>query len=131
MERPSRTVAAHDAATPRSDRRFRDPAWSDNALFDCLKQSYLFSADAMLSVVCNLKGLKPKDAHKIEFYLRQFLDAIAPSNFLVTNPEVLRMTLETCGNSLVKGLANLLDDMERGGGVLLSPGPLTMPSVLA
>ena len=72
------------------DRRFRDPAWSDNAVFEYVKQSYLVSADAILSAVRKVEGLDPKKAQKVEFYTRQFVDAIAPSNFVATNPEVLQ-----------------------------------------
>jgi len=100
------------------DRRFRDPAWSDNAVFEYVKQSYLVSADAILSAVRKVEGLDPKKAQKVEFYTRQFVDAIAPSNFVATNPEVLKATLETGGNNLLNGLANLLEDLERGEGRL-------------
>jgi polyhydroxyalkanoate synthase len=102
----------------RSDRRFRDRAWSDNPIFEYVKQSYLLSADAILSAVRKVEGLDPKDAHKAEFYMRQFVDAISPSNFVATNPEVLKATLETGGNNLLSGLANLLQDLERGEGRL-------------
>jgi poly[(R)-3-hydroxyalkanoate] polymerase subunit PhaC len=102
----------------RRDRRFRDPAWSDNAIFEYVKQSYLLSSDAILSSVRKIEGLSPSDAHKTEFYTRQFVDAIAPSNFVATNPEVLKATLETGGNNLLSGLANLLGDLQRGEGRL-------------
>ena len=64
------------------------------------------------------RELDPKDTHKTEFYARQFIDAIAPSNFVATNPEVLKATLETGGTNLVSGLANMLEDLERGEGRL-------------
>jgi polyhydroxyalkanoate synthase len=80
----------------RSDRRFHDPAWSDNAIFEYVRQSYLLSAEAILSAVRKVEGGDPKRAHKAEFYARQFVDAISPSNFVATNPEVLQATLETC-----------------------------------
>ena len=102
----------------RSNRRFRDPGWSDNPIFEYVKQSYLLSADAILSAVRRVEGLDPKSAHKAEFYARQFVDAISPSNFVATNPEVLKATLETGGNNLLSGLANLLQDLERGEGRL-------------
>jgi len=99
-----------------TDRRFQHPAWTENVLFDYIKQSYLISAEAILSAVNRVDGLNPKAAHKVEFYTRQFVDAMAPSNFLATNPEVLQTTIETGGKNLLRGLANLLDDLERGRG---------------
>jgi polyhydroxyalkanoate synthase len=100
------------------DRRFRDKAWSDNAVFDFIKQSYLLTARTIQDVVHKTEGLDPLTARKVDFYTRQFVDAIAPSNFVLTNPEVLRTTFETGGENLVSGLQNLLDDLERGKGRL-------------
>jgi polyhydroxyalkanoate synthase len=100
------------------DRRFSDSAWEENQLFDFIKQSYLLSARWLQSTVSNVEGLDPKTAKKVDFYTRQFVDAMAPSNFVMTNPEVLRKTLESGGENLVKGLENLLQDMERGKGQL-------------
>jgi polyhydroxyalkanoate synthase len=100
------------------DRRFKDAAWQDNAVFDYIKQSYLLTARWMQSVVHDVEGLDDKTARKVDFYTRQFVDAMAPSNFVLTNPEVLRATIETRGENLVKGLENLLEDMERGDGRL-------------
>jgi polyhydroxyalkanoate synthase len=103
---------------PNGDRRFKDSSWTDNTLFDFIKQSYLLTARWMQSTVTGVEGLDPKTARKVAFYTRQFVDAIAPSNFLITNPEVLKATLDTGGENLLKGLQNLLDDLERGKGRL-------------
>ena len=100
------------------DRRFSDSAWQENQLFDFIKQSYLLSARWMQATVSDVDGLDPKTAKKVDFYTRQFVDAMAPSNFVMTNPEVLRKTLESGGENLVKGLEHLLDDLERGKGQL-------------
>lgn len=100
------------------DRRFRDDAWSENEVFDFIKQSYLLSARYVQDVVKQVDGLDPKTAQKVDFYARQFIDAMSPSNFLLTNPEVLRKTAETGGENLLKGLNNLLGDLERGKGKL-------------
>ncbi len=102
----------------KDDKRFRDPAWQEGAVFDFIKQSYLLSARWIQSVVKNVEGMDEKTAQKVDFYTRQFVDAVAPSNFVLTNPQVLRATLETGGDNLVKGLENLLDDLERGKGQL-------------
>jgi polyhydroxyalkanoate synthase subunit PhaC len=101
-----------------SDRRFRDTAWKENDVFDFIKQSYLLSARFMQDVVKQVDGLDSRTAQKIDFYSRQFVDAMSPSNFLLTNPEVLRKTAETGGENLLKGLNNLLTDLERGRGRL-------------
>jgi polyhydroxyalkanoate synthase len=100
------------------DRRFKDHAWNDNEIFDFIKQSYLLCARFVQDVVTRVDGLDPKAAQKVDFYSRQFMDAMSPSNFLLTNPEVLRKTAETGGENLLRGLANLLSDLERGRGKL-------------
>jgi polyhydroxyalkanoate synthase len=100
------------------DRRFRDAAWTDNTLFDFIKQSYLLTARWLQGTVREVEGIDERIARKVDFYTRQFVDAIAPSNFLMTNPEALRATIETRGENLLNGLKNLLDDLERGKGRL-------------
>ena len=100
------------------DRRFRDAAWTENTLFDFIKQSYLLTARWMQSTVRDVEGIDERTARKVDFYTRQFVDALAPSNFLMTNPEALRATIETKGENLLDGLKNLLDDLERGKGHL-------------
>ena len=105
-------------APAKDDRRFKDAAWQDNQVFDFVKQSYLLTARWLQSTVQNVEGLDEKTARKIDFYTRQFVDAMAPSNFVLTNPEVLRATIESRGENLVKGLENLLEDLERGKGQL-------------
>ena len=100
------------------DKRFKDEAWKESEVFDFIKQSYLLSARYVQDVVSRVDGLEPKTAQKVDFYSRQFVDAMSPSNFLMTNPEVLRKTAETGGENLLKGLTNLLSDLERGKGKL-------------
>jgi polyhydroxyalkanoate synthase len=103
---------------PGTDRRFKDNAWKDIEVFDFIKQSYLLSARYIQETVGQVEGLEPKTAQKVDFYTRQFIDAMSPSNFVMTNPEVLRKTAETGGENLLKGLSNLLGDLERGKGQL-------------
>src|SRR6201997_1003013 len=103
---------------PSTDRRFKDDAWKENEIFDFIKQSYLLSARYVQDVVKHVDGLDAKTAQKVDFYARQFVDAMSPSNFLLTNPEVLRKTAETGGENLLKGLNNLLADLEQGKGKL-------------
>ena len=115
-----RMMGVVDTATkqPSPDRRFRSPAWSENAIFDYIKQSYLIAADSILSTVRRVEGLDDQTAHKVDFYTRQFVDAIAPSNFIASNPDVLQATLLSGGENLLNGLENLLQDLERGKGRL-------------
>ena len=100
------------------DRRFRDAEWRQNEIFDFLKQSYLLAAGAVQNMVAELEGIPDGERKRIEFYTRQFADALAPTNFPLTNPEVLRATLQSNGENLVKGLDNLLADIQRGRGEL-------------
>ncbi len=100
------------------DRRFKHEAWDENQVFDFIKQSYLLSARWMQSTVSDVEGMDDKTSKKVDFYTRQFADAMAPSNFVMTNPEVLEATLESRGENLVNGLDNLLGDLERGKGKL-------------
>jgi polyhydroxyalkanoate synthase len=100
------------------DRRFKQDAWQDNYLFDFIKQAYLLTARWIQQVVSRVEGIDPKTQRKIEFYTRQFTDAMAPSNFPFTNPEVLRATIESGGENLLQGLSNLLSGLERGKGKL-------------
>jgi polyhydroxyalkanoate synthase len=101
-----------------SDKRFKHAAWQDNYLFDFIKQAYLLTARWLQNVVSRVEGIDPKTKRKLEFYTRQFADAMAPSNFPFTNPEVLRATIESGGENLLRGLSNLLSDLERGKGRL-------------
>jgi len=105
-------------APARDDRRFKDEAWNDNGVFDFIKQSYLLTAKWMETTVNDVEGLDEKTAKKVDFYTRQFIDALSPSNFVMTNPQVLRETLDSGGENLVRGLENLLGDLERGDGQL-------------
>ena len=102
----------------KGDRRFRHEEWEDNVVFDYIKQSYLLAARWMQHTVEGIDGLDPKTARKIDFYTRQFTDAMAPTNFAMTNPEVLRATIDSNGENLVNGLNNMLEDLERGNGRL-------------
>ena len=100
------------------DRRFRDAEWQQNEIFDFIKQSYLLAANAAQGMVAGLDNIPQGERKRIEFYTRQFADAFAPTNFALTNPEVMRATLQSNGENLVKGLDNLLADIERGKGEL-------------
>ena len=100
------------------DKRFKHSERAENAIFSYIRDSYLLSARAILSAVRGVKGLDEETSRKVEFYTKQFVDALAPSNFLGTNPEVLSKTIETGGENLLSGLTNLLNDLQRGKGRL-------------
>jgi polyhydroxyalkanoate synthase len=105
-------------APPPGDKRFKDKEWQENQIFDFIKQSYLLTANWLQSTVGKVEGLDPTARRRIQFYTKQFADAFAPTNFVLTNPEVLRATLQSNGENLVRGLNNLLEDLERGEGQL-------------
>ncbi|MCP5411088.1 MAG: class I poly(R)-hydroxyalkanoic acid synthase [Alphaproteobacteria bacterium] len=100
------------------DRRFRAEEWRQNEIFDFIKQSYLLTAGALQEMVAGLNGVDEKERARIAFYTRQFADALAPTNFPLTNPDVLKATVASNGQNLVDGLNNLLADIERGQGEL-------------
>ncbi len=100
------------------DRRFKDSAWTDIPVFDAVKQYYLLTARWLEAIVREAEGLDDKTRRKAEFYIRQFISAMAPTNFVATNPVVLRAAKESDGWTLRKGFANMLDDLERGKGKL-------------
>src|SRR4051812_37139456 len=107
-EAPAPQVVEPDPA----DRRFRAPDWQQ-PYFSFVAQSYLLNA-RWLSELVEAAQLKPHDKKKLSFYARQYIDAVAPSNFPWSNPEALKLAAETSGESLAQGLRNLAEDMERG-----------------
>lgn len=100
------------------DKRFKDEVWSENVLFDTLKQSYLLTSNWIREAVSDVDGLDSKTRDKVNFYTRQWVNALAPTNFAATNPKVIQRTLDTKGENLIKGLDHLLADLERGEGQL-------------
>ncbi|UMY16563.1 class I poly(R)-hydroxyalkanoic acid synthase [Methylobacterium organophilum] len=111
--------AAAPVAEPEpKDKRFAHEEWSSNPVFDFVKQSYLITARWAETLVREAEGLDPHTRHKAEFYLRQILGAMSPSNYVMTNPELLRHTLQENGANLVRGMKMLAEDIEAGGGQL-------------
>ena len=106
------------AEPAKNDSRFKDEDWSSNFLFDYIKQSYLIAARHIQHAVGSVEGLPEESQKKVAFFTRQYVDALAPSNFVLTNPQVLRETVASGGQNLLKGLANLLADIEKGEGQL-------------
>ena len=115
---PGGGAEAPEIAPEPGDRRFKDAAWTDNAAFEFIKQSYLLTSQYIRKSVAETEDLDDRTARKVEFFTGQWIDAMAPTNFAATNPEVLRATVESKGENLVSGLDNLLTDLERGKGKL-------------
>src|SRR6202162_6375927 len=105
------------APSPR-DKRFADPEWKSNQYFDFVLQLYLLTTQWAHDLVRNAEGLDPHTRKKAEFYVQQITNALAPSNFVLTNPEVLRETLASNGDNLVRGMKMLAEDIEAGHGTL-------------
>ncbi len=106
------------AVAPKSDKRFKDEDWENNFLFDFIKQSYLLTANHLNSVVSETEGLDESTQRKVSFFTRQYTDALSPTNFALSNPEVVRETVKSNGQNLIKGFDNLLRDLEAGDGQL-------------
>ena len=106
-------------AVPRAgDNRFRHEDWENHFLFDYVKQSYLIAARHIHQTVSEVEDL-PADARtKVDYFTRPYKDAMSPTNIALTNPEVVRETLKSGGQNLLRGLNNLLADIERGDGQL-------------
>jgi len=106
--------AETEAQDSKPDKRFKDEAWDSNPMFSFIKQSYLLTASSIRNTIHNIHDLDDKTRQRVEFYTNQYLDAISPSNFIMTNPELLKLTIESRGENLLKGMSNLLDDLDRG-----------------
>ena len=112
-------MPAQPVAKPeKGDTRFKDREWEDHLLFDFIKQSYLITAHHVQDAVADVENLDEIARKKVNFFTRQFIDALSPTNFAHTNPEVLRETIRSNGYNLLKGFNNLLRDIEAGDGQL-------------
>jgi polyhydroxyalkanoate synthase subunit PhaC len=110
--------AAPVAVPAPSDKRFADPEWSSNQFYDFLKQAYLLTASWANQLVADAADLDPHTKRKAEFYMRQLANALSPSNFVLTNPELLRETFSSNAENLVRGMGMLAEDIEAGHGHL-------------
>ncbi|ESZ33154.1 MULTISPECIES: class I poly(R)-hydroxyalkanoic acid synthase [unclassified Mesorhizobium] len=111
--------APEDAVKPeRGDKRFQDPEWGRNAFFDFLKQAYLVTSRWAADLVEHAEGLDDHTRHKASFYVKQVSNAISPSNFILTNPELFRETVASNGENLVRGMKMLAEDIAAGKGDL-------------
>ncbi len=102
----------------KTDKRFTDEAWQQETFFNFIKQSYLLYSKTLLDMIQAIEGLDPKVRERLLFFSRQAINSMSPSNFLQTNPELLRLTLEKNGENLVNGMHQLKQDMETSADVL-------------
>jgi len=114
----------------RGDRRFSGPEWEESPVHNYIKQSYLLSSRWLTSMVDD-STLDDATKSKCDFYTRQFIDAMSPSNFALTNPEVLKETLDSKGQNLVAGLENLMKDMEKGSITMTDESAFTLGENIA
>lgn len=101
------------------DRRFSNPLWDTHPAFNYLKQQYLINAEAVQNAVADMEGIEGNDRRRVEYFTRQIVDMLSPTNFLGTNPDALEKAIATDGESLVQGLENLVADIEANNGELL------------
>jgi polyhydroxyalkanoate synthase len=110
-----RAESEADAGSPADrDRRFADPKWRDNPVFDLIRQIYLLAAEGLMRLSDAVDGLDPAAKEKLRFAMQRFVEALSPSNFPMTNPLVIEKAIETQGQSLLKGLERLLADLDKG-----------------
>ena len=102
----------------KGDKRFLDPDWSDNPVFDVMKQSYLLTSNWLNGLVAGVETEDPMSKRRVEFFMKMLTDAFSPSNFLASNPAALREVMTSGGESLVRGMDNFTADLARGGGQL-------------
>ena len=111
---PEQAPELPTAAAAAKDRRFASPQWRDNPVFDLIRQSYLMVADHMLRSADAVEGIEPRQKDQLRFATRALVDALSPSNFALTNPQVIEKIAETRGENLLKGLEHLLADIGKG-----------------
>jgi polyhydroxyalkanoate synthase len=110
---------AEPVATPlKGDRRFADPEWTENPVFDVMKQSYLLTSNWLNDLVAGVEGVDDAAKRRTQFFTKLLTDAFSPSNYLASNPTALREAMRSNGESLVRGAERFAADLERGGGKL-------------
>jgi polyhydroxyalkanoate synthase len=114
LESWGKMLGATSEVGQKKDRRFAAPEWSENPVFDTIRQSYQAISDRLLTGVEDIEGIDAATRQKLRFATTSFVDAMAPSNFALTNPLVMKKTIETRGENLLSGLKNMLDDISRG-----------------
>jgi len=114
LEAWSQMLGQYSQAGETRDRRFASPEWRENPIFDTVRQSYLAISEKLLGTVEEIEGLDEAARQRLRFATKNFVDAMSPTNFMATNPEVMKRTIETKGENLLAGLKNMLADISRG-----------------
>ena len=109
------TLAAPEDRTPK-DRRFANPMWEKHPYFNFVKQQYMMNAEALEQAVSDVEDMEPREKQRLAYFSRQIIDMMSPTNFLATNPDALQRAVDTEGESLIKGLENLIGDLEANKG---------------
>lgn len=102
-----------------TDRRFANPMWEKHPYFNFLKQQYLLNAEALEQAVEDVDDMEPREKQRLQYFSRQIIDMMSPTNFLATNPDALQRAVDTDGESLIKGLENLISDLEANNGEMI------------
>jgi polyhydroxyalkanoate synthase len=102
-----------------TDRRFSNPMWDQHPYFNFVKQQYLMNAEAIAQAVEDVEDMEPHEKQRLKYFSRQIIDMMSPTNFLATNPDVLQKAVETEGESLIRGLENLISDLEANNGEMV------------
>jgi polyhydroxyalkanoate synthase len=110
----SKVLGHYSAAGESRDRRFASPEWCEDPIFDTVRQSYMAISEKLLGTVDDIEGLDEAARNRLRFATQGFVDAMSPANFVATNPEVMKRTVETKGENLLSGLKNMLDDISKG-----------------
>ena len=131
LETWGRMIGLDTQPAEKKDRRFAAPEWRDNPLFDQIRQTYLALSDRLLGTVDQIDGVDSETRARLHFATKSFVDAMSPSNFALTNPQVLKTTIETRGENLLKGLANMLRDIAAGQLTQTRPGAFEVGRNLA
>jgi polyhydroxyalkanoate synthase len=128
---PANAAPFEETPEQARDKRFKAPEWREQPVFDFLRQSYFVIADHMMKNVDALEGVEPRQKEQIRFATRGFIDAVSPANFPATNPQVLQKIVETKGESLLKGLQNMLNDVAKGQMTQVDPDAFELGRNLA
>ncbi|HEU4499626.1 MAG TPA: class I poly(R)-hydroxyalkanoic acid synthase [Sphingomicrobium sp.] len=114
LEAWSQVLGHYSAAGEAKDRRFAAPEWREDPIFDTVRQSYMAISEKLLGTVDDIDGLDDAARDRLRFATQGFVDAMSPANFVATNPQVMKRTIETKGENLLSGLKNMLDDIAKG-----------------
>jgi len=112
------TLSAPPDRTP-ADRRFTNPLWEKHPYFNFVKQQYMMNAEALAQAVEDVEDMEPREKQRLKYFSRQIIDMMSPTNFLATNPDALQRAVDTEGESLIKGLENLISDLEANKGEMI------------